>query len=298
MRRRRRGLVLAAALLAAAVGYAALVPGIEEDTAGSEQRFGAPPPRAGEGGGAAPVLGVYLDILGVSPSNETLHVRLHATPGPALRGERPNSPGRDLVLRVDDGYAAQEIAMRADEATAPAVVDLGLGGGTAAAYPFERFRATVRIAAQEGFRPAPGEAARAVPVSLTVWEGIAGWTVRSAAAEAGAGGGDVEIRLDVRRTGASAFLALALYGVMALIAGAALTIGVLVFLRVRKGETTLASLLSGMLFALPAMRYALPGTPPLGVHADMLVFLWAELAVALGLLLLVVTWATGGPRPE
>jgi hypothetical protein len=64
----------------------------------------------------------------------------------------------------------------------------------------------------------------------------------------------------------------------------------------RKLEVTLAGFLSGILFALPAMRYALPGSPPFGVLADQLVFFWAELAVALGLLLFVLAWAIHGPR--
>lgn len=54
--------------------------------------------------------------------------------------------------------------------------------------------------------------------------------------------------------------------------------------------------LGGMLFALPAMRYAMPGAPPLGVRADLLVFLWAELAVTLALLLFLVMWAQPAMR--
>ena len=41
----------------------------------------------------------------------------------------------------------------------------------------------------------------------------------------------------------------------------------------------------------------LPGSPPLGVEADMWVFLWAELAAVLALALLVFKWAKAGPRP-
>jgi hypothetical protein len=52
-----------------------------------------------------------------------------------------------------------------------------------------------------------------------------------------------------------------------------------------------------MAFALPVLRNALPDSPPLGVEADIWVFLWAELVVVLALALLVFKWAKAGPFP-
>jgi hypothetical protein len=48
-----------------------------------------------------------------------------------------------------------------------------------------------------------------------------------------------------------------------------------------------------MIFALPSMRNIMPGAPPLGVHADSIVFLWAEVAVVIGLVLVISAWARG-----
>jgi Domain of unknown function (DUF4436) len=70
-----------------------------------------------------------------------------------------------------------------------------------------------------------------------------------------------------------------------------------VFLGVRKPEATLMGALAGVVFALPALRNALPGAAPLGVNADIFVFLWAELAAVLAVTLLIATWARSGPRP-
>jgi uncharacterized protein DUF4436 len=36
----------------------------------------------------------------------------------------------------------------------------------------------------------------------------------------------------------------------------------------------------------------MPGAPPLGIHADVLILVWVELAVILGLSLFVVTWVS------
>ena len=77
----------------------------------------------------------------------------------------------------------------------------------------------------------------------------------------------------------------------------ALIIGSLVFLGVRKIEPTLVSALGAIIFALPALRNAIPGAPPLGVRADVLVFFWAELGAVIGLCLFIAAWAREGAQP-
>ena len=76
----------------------------------------------------------------------------------------------------------------------------------------------------------------------------------------------------------------------------AIVIGVLTFTDVRPAETSLIGALAAIAFALPVLRNALPGSPPLGVAADMWVFLWTELATVLSLALLVFKWASGPLR--
>lgn len=77
----------------------------------------------------------------------------------------------------------------------------------------------------------------------------------------------------------------------------ALTISSLVFLGVRRIEVTLIGALGAMIFALPALRNALPGAPPLGVRADILIFFWAELGAVIALCLFISAWARQGSRP-
>lgn len=77
----------------------------------------------------------------------------------------------------------------------------------------------------------------------------------------------------------------------------ALTISSLGFLGVRRIEVTLIGALGAMIFALPALRNALPGAPPLGVRADILIFFWAELGAVIALCLFISAWARQGSRP-
>jgi uncharacterized protein DUF4436 len=50
-----------------------------------------------------------------------------------------------------------------------------------------------------------------------------------------------------------------------------------------------------MVFSIAILRNILPGTPPIGVTADLVIFLWAEIAVIAGLCLLVTAWVKRGP---
>ena len=77
----------------------------------------------------------------------------------------------------------------------------------------------------------------------------------------------------------------------------ALIIGTLVFVGVRRIEVTLVGALGAMIFALPAVRNALPGAPPLGVRADILIFFWAELGTIIALCLFITAWTRRGARP-
>ncbi len=84
---------------------------------------------------------------------------------------------------------------------------------------------------------------------------------------------------------------------MIVLGSCALVVGILTFTEVRRPEATLIGALAAIAFALPVLRNALPGAPPLGVEADLWVFLWAEIAAVLALALLVFKWAKAGPPP-
>ena len=84
---------------------------------------------------------------------------------------------------------------------------------------------------------------------------------------------------------------------MIVLACCALAIGILTFSDVRRPEATLIGAVAAIAFALPVLRNALPGSPPLGIRADIWVFLLTELAAVLALALLVFRWAKTGPRP-
>ena len=129
-----------------------------------------------------------------------------------------------------------------------------------------------------------------------MWEGVLGYNLHTTS-QPRPDPDDVELTIAVTRSGAFALFALCAYGSMIVLAGCALAVAILTFIDVRRPEATLVGALAAIVFALPVLRNALPGSPPLGVEADIWVFLWAELAAVLALALLVFKWAKAGPRP-
>lgn len=274
---RRKGVLLCLILLGLGLGYVVVALGVSGDSAVSERHLGEA--RRDD----IRQLRLYVEVLAIDAVNYAIRLRVSLAPSPALRGRRSDAADQDLRIEIAYGEHAQELVFHAQEAMMPATFEVDLDGGAVAAYPFDRFRAGLRVSAREA-------SGTSIPLQVTVWEGVAGWSL-NAIEEAANAANEVRLGLSVRRTAALKFLVLAVYAVMVLVACSALTIGGLIFMRMKPAESTMTGALTAMVFTLPALRYTLPGSPPLGVRADLLVFFWAELATAVALMLFVVTWA-------
>jgi hypothetical protein len=143
------------------------------------------------------------------------------------------------------------------------------------------------------FEPIAKENGASQPIRLTVWPFVSNWTIemrRSDQASKTTAGIDLDIQ--VKRPTSFIVMAFAFYAAMAMIGLSGLAIGTLVFLGVRPLQPPMTGALAAMIFSIPALRGLMPGAPPLGVHADLLVLVWVQLAVILGLSLFVITWVS------
>jgi hypothetical protein len=220
-----------------------------------------------------------------------MQVRAYLEPSVSSSGEHFAAADRELTLLITHDRTVEKIKLAGNDHLASALFEVDLSEGSVAHYPLDSYRVKLGIQVFEG-----KTAAIKLPARVTVWEGVLGYELHSTG-QSGADPERIQLKLDIVRSGAFALFALAAYGAMVVLGGCALAIGILTFVDVRRPEATLIGALAAIAFALPVLRNALPGSPPLGIQADMFVFLWTELVAVISLALLVYKWARTGPRP-
>jgi hypothetical protein len=237
---------------------------------------------------------IYIEPISIDALNDAMQVRVSVAPSGTLYGEPLARTERRLRLVITHDQAVEEMKVEANARPPTASFQIDLNGGSVADYPLDSYRADLRVQLLEDAIPAINEAT-SLAAKVTVWEGALGFHLRSIEHSASV---PVEVKLSigVRRSGAVILFALAAYGAMVVLGCCALAIGLITFIDARRAEATLIGAIAAIAFAMPVLRNALPGAPPLGVRADMFVFLWTEVAAVIGLALVTLDWARTGSR--
>jgi Domain of unknown function (DUF4436) len=283
-----RLVAVGALVLVLTVGYLILLRNFNVAETPGERHFGVT-------GAIRPAAEIYIQPVSIDALNDEIEIRATVEPSLSVGGGELAGSGRDLTLVITHGNTVEEVKLAANEHLAAASFEVDLNEGSVTHYPLDSYRADLGVELFEA-KSTSTDPTTPLPARITVWEGVLGFHLHTTQ-RLGAESGKVQLRLDITRGGAFALFALAAYGAMVVLGGCAFVIGLLTFVDVRRPEATLIGALAAIAFALPVLRNALPGAPPLGVHADMLVFLWTELVAVFSLALLVFKWARIGPRP-
>jgi hypothetical protein len=220
-----------------------------------------------------------------------MQVRASLLPGLSESKNARTASDHDLTLLVSHDNTVEEIKLAAGDHIASSTFEVDLNEGSVTRYPFDSYSARLGVQLMDS------KSSLRLPARVTMWEGALGFNLHTTS-RPGPDPDDLQLTTTVTRSGAFALFALCAYGAMLVLGCCAVVVGVLTFIDVRPAETSLIGSLAAIAFALPVLRNALPGSPPLGVAADMWVFLWAELATVLALALVVFKWAKAGPRPD
>ena len=240
-----------------------------------------------------PIPQIYIEPISIDALNAAMQMRVTFAPSGLLYGERLAPTARRLRLVITHDKGVEELAVEANARPPTASFEVNLNGGSVADYPFDSYRADLRVQLLEDASQNIDEA-RQLEAKVTVWEGVLGFHLRSAE-HSGSVPGEVKLSIEIRRGGALILFALGAYSAMVVLGCCALAIGLITFVDVRRAEATLIGAIAAIAFAMPVLRNALPGAPPLGVRADMYVFLWSELAAVIGLARVTLDWARTGP---
>jgi hypothetical protein len=249
----------------------------------SERHFGAIDP-------GVPAGEVYLEPISIDALNDAMQMRAYVSPSISESKSAHSASDHDLTLLVSHDNTLEEVKLAAGEHMASSTFEVDLNEGTVTHYPLDTYVARL------GVQLLDGKSSLRLPARITMWEGVLGYSLHTTSQPA-PDPDDVQLTTAITRSGAFALFALCAYAAMLVLGCCALAIGVLTFSDVRRAEATLIGAVAAITFALPVLRNALPGSPPLGIQADMWVFLWTELAAVLSLALLVFKWAQAGPSP-
>lgn len=236
-------------------------------------------------------LEVYAEIVSVDAVRDAIDLRLDFATDRDRLGLRFTGPSdRDMVVEVGDGNSEQQFTWHPGQWMTSHTLSVDIRRGNVEDYPFDRYTAALTIAAYEGTDAASGTP---VPLRITMWKRLPGWAIATTATRPPAAPATVTLTFGVRRADLHIIFATTIYCAMAVMAIVSLSASSLLFLGIRRMDTTMAAVLGAMVFTLPGLRSLMPGNPPLGVHGDSLVFFWAEISVVIGLALTVATWAIG-----
>jgi hypothetical protein len=230
---------------------------------------------------------LYVQPIQIDVVNDSMQVRISVVPA---SGATATIADRDFLLKIQRGKQVEHVQIRAAQPLPEVTYDFDLNGGDVSDYPLDRYMVLMTFAASER---AQDGSEKLQPIHVTAWEGILGFSIK-AQSVATQQPDELQLQFAVRRTGAVSF---AIYGAMIVMTLCALILGSLVFVGIRRIEVTIVGALGAMIFALPALRNALPGAPPLGVRADILIFFWAELGAIIALCLFIAAWARQGAQP-
>jgi hypothetical protein len=235
---------------------------------------------------------VSFDLRGFNADQQELTTSVWVEPGSALvdEDERLINPiwitigavnsERVLTFETGDLLEAQELVMFLP--------------GTLENYPFDSYGDQIQVSAYQSVNDQWQDLDAVVGVDATT---LPEWRhLGPIGAQTETLGSPATFELGVDRTDSTRIFALMVTGLAVLSAYIAVTLVRHVDSGRRRLDLNLTSVFVALLFAMTPIRFALPGSPPIGIWLDALVFFWAIMALMLSLLWWIKLWLNFGPQ--
>lgn len=229
-----------------------------------------------------------LTPVAVRPLTSTATVRLSFT----WIGDNVSEDGRlgqNTRVTVLTGTGVTET--RYPAGTVPAAVEVEMAiGGEQSAYPFDDYSGVISVLLDSYVVEDDGSITSTadLPLALSATGSVSGWN--TAADFSQGGDGEHLSTFEFTRAFSTQAFAIVILVMSVILAGLALTAGVLMKTRRRIVEATLLSWAAALVFALPALRNFMPNGPPIGAAIDVYVFLWVMVAAVTAAALVIIAW--------
>jgi hypothetical protein len=236
---------------------------------------------------------IRATIRNPQPSRGDITLQLAFSPGGALTDPADNVTLTEevRVLLSDGGVGGQGggntvYTFPAGEPMRPVEATLRLWGGSPTRYPFDVYDVQFSVAASSG----PVDTSQALPFSMPTDAILEGYDVTEAFTRPVGFAGLEGIQVTISRgVGVQVWSVTFMVLAWMLAIGAALAVWTAI---VYGAEVPFWAwgFLTGVLFALPALRNGLPGSPPYGSLVDWSSFYWAIALVSLSVIALLANW--------
>lgn len=245
---------------------------------------------AAESSPAAPAdVEVRVEVVSADPGEYSSLLRLRVV---SVTPELLNADGRiaaPLRLAVTSGDGTDDVVFPAGTALGRAEDSVAINGDESG-YPFDTYEAPVSLDASVLVDHGGSSGIGATPLTLVVGVegGVPGWDTTGDVMAAD--GEAVQLRLGFVRSFSTKFFAILLVLMALVIALYSLTVGISTITGRQPIDSSIVGWGASLLFALLALRYYLPGDPPIGAGIDMYAYIWIVLLAFIGLSMSVTMW--------
>jgi hypothetical protein len=237
-------------------------------------------------GSGANYVDARTSVLTVDPSRRSMSVRLNLAPHGSYAGSSGNPTG-DLMLRINNSSGADEYRFAAGGRMLPVDATLDMDGDITT-YPFDRYVVPLDVEMWEA-NASGSVAGKPVPIRLSGGSRLHSYQV-SSALDPTSTDGDVTLQMGVRRSARTVAFAVMIIAAMIMVTGVLVAMATFITVQQRRVEYPMFAFMGGSLFAITAVRNAMPDTPPAGTLSDYLVFFWALGIIAVCLVVGIIGW--------
>jgi hypothetical protein len=245
-------------------------------------------------------LEVTVQLIAVDAVRREVSARLDFVIKGNLTSDQGYSVNRNLKLLVNNASGQKDNNQREflleKGKLLPAVdITLALENGNIREYPFDTYNMNlvlILIKVPDDNKEQNIIEAETVPMDLEIFTNIPNYRIKVSNPQK-AEEGLFTVQHTVERTFPVRFFFIFVMSIFTIVSITAFLVVLIIALRIYRLDTLgndIFSYLAALLFAFPALRLALPDSPPIGTWCDFLVFFWAVGLIGLTLVVAVITW--------
>ncbi len=230
---------------------------------------------------------IEATILTIDPFHDSTTMRLEFQPKGNFLSEKGVTAKKDLKLYVNSVNGTSEHSFAKGKRMGAFELALELHDGDVANYPLDKYGIELEL---DLFEVGADKVETPAPIVVNFTGDIHGMKVESSLAPESTDG-NVLVKANVGRSGSTIFFAVITMAILIFLTVVMVfVVGMIATDKSRKVEFDIFVWGGALLFAFPAIRDTMPGSPPIGSLTDFLVFFWVEGILVIAMVVTAILW--------